>query len=263
MKIAIFYHHVLKAAEQTGKSVAEILRILKEEGLEGMDINAPDADEALLNILQNTGVTVSSLYRVVPVFSGETEKGIQLVDKAAEIGCKTVMLLPGGFPAEMTKKTAREKSAEALRIISEYGDGKGVCVTVEDYDSERTLFGTSEDMLFFDKIVPKLYYTYDSGNFYTVEDPLAALDALKGKIRHVHLKDYAHVPTQFGQKARTVRTGKVLYDAPFGYGSLPAKEIVKRLKESGYEGYMCIEHTDAEKMMDANIAAIRYIHANF
>lgn len=259
MKIAIFYHHVLKAAEQTGKSIAEILQILKAEGLEGIDINAPDADDALLGTLQKTGLAVSSLYRVVPVFSGETEKGIQLVDRAAEIGCKTVMLLPGGFPAEMDKQTAREKSVEALREISEYGAKCGIGVTVEDYDSERTLFGTSEDMLYFESTAPKLYYTYDSGNFYTAEDPLEALEAIKPKIRHVHLKDYAHAPTIFGTKPRTVRTGTVLYDVPFGHGDLPGAEILRRLKESGYEGYMCLEHTDAEKMMEANLAAICYI----
>ncbi len=262
MKISIFYHHALKAAEQTGKPLAEILKLLKAEGLEGMDINAPDADASLLDKLQQTGITVSSLYRVVRVFSGETEKGLQLVDKAAEIGCKTVMLLPGGYPAEMDKQTAREKSVKALQEISEYGAKKGIAVTVEDYDSDRTLFGNSEDMRYFESACPKLYYTYDSGNFYTVEDPIGALEALQTKIRHVHLKDYASTPSPFGQKARMVRTGTVLYDVPFGHGDLPGDEILRRLKKSGYEGYLCLEHTDAEKMMEANLAAIRYLNAN-
>ncbi len=262
MKIAIFYHHVLKAAEQTGKPLAEILRILQAEGLSGMDINAPDADDTLLSTLQKTGISVSSLYRVVPVFWGEIQKGIELVDRAEEIGCKTVMLLPGGYPPEMDKQTAREKSVKALHEISEYGDKKGIAVTVEDYDSDRTLFGTSEDMRYFESACPKLYYTYDSGNFYTVEDPLSALEAIRSKIRHVHLKDYASAPSPFGQKARMVRTGTVLYDVPFGHGDLPCAEILGRLKKSGYEGYLCLEHTDAEKMMEANLAAIRYLNAN-
>ncbi|MBE7062448.1 MAG: sugar phosphate isomerase/epimerase [Ruminococcaceae bacterium] len=260
MKTAIFYHHVLKAAEETGKPVSEILKILHAEGLEGVDINAPDADDALLEMLEKTGLQVSSLYRVVTVFSGETQKGIELVDKAAEIGCKTVMLLPGSIPEEMDKETALLQSAGPLREISDYGQKHGVSVTVEDYDG-RTLFGTSQDMLYFADKAPNLCYTYDSGNFYTVEDPLEALEALKPKIRHVHLKDYSHSPTAFGAISRTVRSGEVLYDVPFGYGKLPAEEILCRLRENGYDGYMCLEHTNAEKMMEANIAAIRYIRS--
>lgn len=259
MKIAIFYHHVLKASQQTGKPIAEILRILKAEGLSGMEINAPDADETLLETLEQTGVSVSSLYRVVPVFNGETEKGLQLVDRAKEIGCRTVMILPGGYPEGMDKETAQKKSIKPLVEISEYGKKNGIYVTVEDYDGARTLFGTSSDMCYFESFAPHLFYTYDSGNFYTVEAPLEAFEALKTKIRHVHLKDYAHNPIAGCTKSRVVRSGHMLYDVPFGYGALPGAEILRRLKELKYEGFLCLEHTDAEKMMDANLAAIRWV----
>ncbi len=257
MKITIFYHHILKAMEETGRELLDILRELKREGLSGVEICAPDLTPELWTAMQTAGLSVSSLYRIVPVFCGETEKGFALIDKAAEVGCSRVMLLPGAYPVDMDKETARKKSEEPLRLISEYGAEKGIAVTVEDYDGERTLFGSSCDMRYFETAAPNLYYTYDSGNFYTVEDVLEALDALKEKIRHVHLKDYAHMPTVWCKKARLVRSGERLYDVPFGYGALPGQEMIEALHRTGYCGYLCLEHTEAENMMAANIAAIR------
>ena len=259
MKITIFYHHILMAIKETGRTLLDILCELKKEGLSGVEVCAPDLTPQLLTAMEEAGLSVSSLYRMVPVFLGETEKGLQLVDRAAEIGCKTVMLLPGAFPADMDKETARKKSEIPLKVISDYGAEKGVAVTVEDYDGERTLFGSSCDMRYFETTAPNLYYTYDSGNFYTSEDVLDALSILKNKIRHVHLKDYAHMPSAWCGKARLVRSGEKLYDVPFGYGDLPAQEIITALYVAGYRGYLCLEHTEAENMMDANVAAIRRV----
>ncbi|MBE7063053.1 MAG: sugar phosphate isomerase/epimerase [Ruminococcaceae bacterium] len=257
MKLAIFYHHICKAAEETGRSIPEILHEMKEEGIEGIEFNVLDAREPVLSFLKNEGLAVSSIYAYVPVFNGDTEEGFTLVDRACAVGCKTVMVVPGSIPENMEKKDALKQSKEPLRRIAEYGAQRGITVTVEDYDGKRPLFSTSEDMLFFGNEIPELFYTYDSGNFHTVEDPLSAFEALKQKIRHVHLKDISHTAIAGCADARQLRSGDMVYDVPFGYGELPCAEILKRLREIGYKGYICLEH-NAIAMMNANLLAVRW-----
>jgi len=257
LKLAIFYQHIQKAAEESGKSVLEIMRALKEEGLTGVEFNILDVREPILLFLQSAGLTISSIYAYVPFFSGDTEEGIRLVDKAFSVGCRTVMVVPGNIPEGIEKTEVLQQSIMPLRQITEYGAKRGVTVTVEDYDGTRPLFSTSDDMLFFGEKIPALFYTYDSGNFYTVEDPLLALDALKKKITHVHLKDISHSPIGGSGEKRRVRSGDFVYDVPFGFGELPCADILKRLQEIDYSGYLCFEH-NAKAMMDANFAAVRW-----
>lgn len=260
MKLSIFYQHIMRAAEETGISIAESLQVLKREGLAAVELNFLHADAAVLRALGTAGLSVSSLYEYVSVFSGEVDTGFTLVDRAKEIGCGTVMIAPGAYPEEMEKETALEKSRVPLQKIAEYGAKKGVTVTVEDYDSVRTLFDTSSDLRFLGKAIADLYYTFDTGNFYTVEDPLQAFEAIKHKVRHVHLKDMARAPIPGHTASRCTRSGAVVYDVPFGQGALPCAEILAGLQKTGYSGYLCLEHSaDAGAMMDANLAAIRWV----
>ncbi len=260
MKISIFYQHIVKAAEETGMPVAEVMRILKSEGLEAVEFAVLHADTVAMDALQRAGLSVSSLYEYDSVFNGEIEAGLALVDKAKEIGCRTVMVVPGVYPEDMKKNSAMEKSRIPLQKIAEYGAEKGITVTVEDYDGARTLFDTSADLRLFGDSIPSLYYTFDSGNFFTVENPLLALRTLKSKIRHVHLKDCALAPMQGCTKARQMRSGITVYDVPFGHGVLPCTQILQELKNFGYDGFLCLEHAaDAGAMMDVNLAAVRWV----
>lgn len=258
MKLAIFYHHIRKAAEETGESIPVILRAMKEEGISGIEFNILDTEEPVLSYLRDAELTISSIYAYTPVLSGSTEEGYALVEKAGNVGCSTVMLMPGRLPEDIEKAEVFKRSMEPIRHIAEYGAKCGITVTIEEYDGIRPFFSTSDDMLYFGNEIPELYYTYDSGNFYTVEDPLSAFEALKQKIRHVHLKDISHSAIPGCADARQLRSGKIAYDVPFGYGELPCAEILRRLHEIGYTGYLCLEH-DAKTMMQANRLAARYV----
>lgn len=260
MKLSIFYQHILRAAEESGEPVASVLQTLKCEGLEAVELNLLHADAATVRLLTDAGLAVSSIYEYVSVFSGETKGGFSLVDRAFEVGCKTVMLAPGSYPETMSKEEAQRESFVPLEKIAAYGARRGITVTVEDYDSRQTLFDTSADLLRFGDAIPDLYYTFDSGNFYAVEDPLHALSEMQNKVRHVHLKDMAVSPLPGHTAARETRAGAVVYDVPFGQGALPCAEILTALKTAGYKGFLCLEHSaDKGAMPEANLAAIRWV----
>ncbi len=263
MKISIFFQHVLRAAEEMEISVEEVLLQLKEEGLSGVECSLLHADDAAVKLFGKTGLPVSSVYEYVPIFTGEFQAGITLVDRAKEIGTKTVMIVPGAFPEKMEKRKALEESVIPLTKIAEYGAKRGIVVTVEDYDNTHTLFDNASDMLFMGDRIKDLYFTFDSGNFYSAQEPMEAFCAIKKKIRHVHLKDLSDKEIPGHTRVRQTRYGKTVYDVPFGRGVLPGKEILIALKEIQYNGFLCLEHNaDSGEMMQANLAAIRWLKQN-
>ena len=73
------------------------------------------------------------------------------------------------------------------------------------------------------------------------EDAVQAYEVLKDYIVHVHCKDRNVDPALTGEH----RYNRGLLAAAVGSGYLPMKEILDRLKESGYEDYLAIEHFNA------------------
>jgi len=76
---------------------------------------------------------------------------------------------------------------------------------------------------------PMLGVTLDTANFdiYGV-NPVEAIDVLKGRILHTHLKDYIPGPQRHG--------------TPIGEGSIDFSAILTKLRDYGYEGAYCIEY---------------------
>lgn len=122
---------------------------------------------------------------------------------------------------------------EALRKLVDYGQKKGVKITLEDFDGYTSPCARMLPLQWLMEQVPGLGFTLDMGNFaYSGEDVTAAYELLKDYIVHVHCKDRG-----------TAERG--LACVPTGGGYLPIRELVMRLKAQGYDGYLAIEHFDA------------------
>lgn len=48
MKLSVFYDHILQAAEQTGKPLTELLRNVKNAGIEAVEINMSYLNQMLM-----------------------------------------------------------------------------------------------------------------------------------------------------------------------------------------------------------------------
>ena len=117
-----------------------------------------------------------------------------------------------------------------------------ILVTLEDFDGPVQPFARTYQLLWFMENVPGLKFTLDTGNFaYSDEDTVQAYEVLKDYIVHVHCKDRNVDPALTGEH----RYNRGLLAAAVGSGYLPMKEILDRLKESGYEDYLAIEHFNA------------------
>ncbi len=120
-----------------------------------------------------------------------------------------------------------------------------VQILVEDFDNSIPC-GSCEDMLYFGSNVPKLKFTFDTGNFaYFGEDELASFEKLKDRIGHVHLKDRVS-----SENLKVTTTGK---------GSLPIEQIIKNLLSNSYDGTMSVEMFGASNEPGELIESLNFV----
>ena len=133
---------------------------------------------------------------------------------------------------EMEKEEEKEKSRKHIEAAAETGWGKekGVEVTIEDFDDYTSPLSRNRGIRWFLDNVPDLGFTFDMGNFaFMQEDIWQAWELLADRIRHIHCKDRC----------------RGLEPAPAGKGDIPMRELLEKLKETGYEGWLAAEHFGA------------------
>lgn len=253
MKVSVFFDHILQAKEQTGKALEELLKGVREAGIEAVEINLTYLTEhfEVFELLRQNDLAVSCIYEFYDMGrSDETEKALRHVETAVSVGAKRILVVPGFLFGEVSDEMQKcmpaadkitaffENSkeicrmAEGLSFVAACGAKKGVTVTVEDFDDRNSPLAGMYGIRWFLQQVPELMYTLDTGNFLFYGEKVSdAYELLKDRIAHVHCKDrnpdtYASVQT--------------------GSGYIPFGEILGKLKEKNYEGYLAVEHFDVE-----------------
>ena len=256
-KISVFYDHLLQAAEQTGKTIEEMLQYTKACGIDAVEIRLAclTENEEVFEQLKRNGLGISCIYEFYEMNKREETEHLKAhVEMARAVGAEKILVVPGFFGCfeaicfswkrKSTKKLstfmARNKSVQrmvkALQYAVKLGARNSVTVTIEDFDSEKSPICCINGIKYFLEKVPGLKFTLDTGNFaYIGEDVVEAWDILQEYIAHVHCKDR-------GEKLRSVATGS---------GRLPMEKIVRRLLKKEYAGYYAIEHFDMEKQEEA------------
>ena len=226
----------------------------------------------------------------------EREKARRHIAMAKRVGAKRILVVPGFLAdeeAQEMKKCADyvqmsafmesnakiQRIKEGMQYIVALGEKEGVIVTVEDFDDYKSPVSGMQGILWFLKNVPGLHYTLDMGNFvYSDEDVLEAWELLKDYVSHVHCKDrgeetdvvenclvsddtlMANEPAGVGVQAAGKKLNKGLLPVAAGEGYMPIAELIGKLKNVGYDGYLAIEHFDAkeqEECMKRSAAFLR------
>ena len=185
MKLSVFYDHILQAAEQTGKPLTELLRNVKNAGIEAVEINMSylSQQEQTFALLKEAGLKVSCVYEFYEMDKqDERTKAKKHIDIAQKAGAEKVLVIPGFFSEQEAKQltpcvgsyekmadflNGNEKAlrmAEDLNQIVEYGKQMGIAVTVEDFDDRKSPLSCVGGILWFLKQVPLLKVTFDTGN---------------------------------------------------------------------------------------------------
>jgi len=261
MKLAVFNAHVNEACQQTGKSRQEILTLIHEAGITGLEMDIVDITDVsqLKEELKATDMQISSICGTYH-FEKTGQADLQLVDVAEQLGVKKIMPVPGFFSEQISLEKARENCEVALNELVDYADKKGIKVSIEDYDSATSVVMDSKCMRWFGDRIKNLYYTFDSGNFlFSGEDELAAFDALQEKIIHFHAKDRALIKMAQADSKKTL-DGKMMYATSVGAGVIQMEKLLKKLDSIGYTDWLTIEHFGAADQLEAMLDSARWLN---
>lgn len=277
MKISVFYDHIIEATKQTSLSIRDVLKECKNVGIEGIEISYNLLNKDLHKItsdLQDNSLDISCIYGFYDFGKdANIDKAKGHVDLAAKLGVWQILIIPGFLDMEdALQLNSYSKSKEdtfiymdrhleisnmkhALIGIIDYAKDKGICVSLEDFDGLTAPFARIYQLLWFMENVPGLKYTLDTGNFvFSDEDVLKAYEILKSYIVHVHFKDRGE---QEGREEGDYNKGMASVHTGDGY--LPIKEIMDKLKEDKYRGYIAIEHYDAENQLEYMRQSAKFI----
>ena len=273
IRLSVFFDHILQAEEQTGKHIPELLAEVKKAGISAVEINRTYLLEhpETLEMLEAAGLQVSCVYEFYALERGrETEKARRHIEIARKAKAGKILIVPGFFSVEMedfvkcvpdrqkvwdylshSEKALR--MADGLREIVEMAgsrniDDTPITVVIEDFDDRNSPIACVSGMQWFAEQVPGLCFTFDTGNFIIHgEDIFAAWEELKNKVVHVHCKDRKINAEQFlqAQENETPDIKECYLPSAVGEGCIPIKELVHKMKEYGYRGYLAIEHFDA------------------
>jgi len=273
IRLSVFFDHILQAEEQTGKHIPELLAEVKKAGISAVEINRTYLLEhpATLEMLETAGLQVSCIYEFYALERGrETEKARRHIEIARKTKAGKILIVPGFFSVEaeefvncvpdrekvwdyLSHSEKAQRMADGLREIVEMAGSRNIAdtpitVVIEDFDDRNSPIACVSGMQWFAEQVPGLCFTFDTGNFIIHgENIFAAWEELKDKVVHVHCKDRkisSDKPLQT-QKNATPDIKECYLPAAVGEGCIPIKELVYKMKEYGYRGYLAIEHFDA------------------
>lgn len=266
-KVSVFYDHVREASRQTGKTEKEILGELYVEGARGLEIRLTDLleDQGLYNRISDEGFEVSCIYEFYEMEKkDETAKGRKHIDVAAGTGCGRILVVPGflgegeaeefhaivdrgdeiALESYMERNHKLENMCRGLSRMTVWGKEKNVKVTVEDFDDQDSPLSRIGGIRWFLNKVPDLGFTFDMGNFaYMHEDIWKAWKILGHSAVHVHCKDRC----------------RGLEPAAAGTGDIPIGELVEKLRETGYEGWLAAEHFGAADQEAFMLESVRFL----
>ena len=157
---------------------------------------------------------------------------LKSLDVAAELGCLKVVLHPSyllGLSVFVMDK-AREYALESLDAITERADKLGLLICLENlFPRTHSLVEPEDFMAIFEKF-PGLKLTLDTGHAHIGDkEGSRALNFIKmfpDRISHIHASD---------------NLGEEDNHLPIGAGTVNFPEIIKALKEIGYDDTITLE----------------------
>lgn len=266
MKLSVFYDHILKAAQQQNKPLPEMLALVRGMGYSMVEADLDALNEEAVFALKEADLEISSIYCFFRFDSEPQKERIRtLVDSAVRFGAKRVMPIPGFFHGET--EAARSEELDRMLIgmkeLTALAANAGLTVTIEDFGDANSPIRDSRGMNYFLSRLPDLYATLDTGNFRLAgEDEMAAFEALKPRIAHVHLKDRS-ASAEYGSSALAAADGSIMYPCPVGAGYIPMERIFASLREIGYDGVLSAEHFGAQDQFTCMRKSAEFVQKYF
>jgi len=247
-----------KLANGSKISLRECMELAKDAGFDGIELTLEEKGEINLDssreqitriagVAKEVGIELSSLatgllwdYSLTSSEVRTREKAKDIVKKMLEfasyLGVDTVLVVPGAVDVFFKPETevipydvAYERSLEALKELALVAQEYKVTIGVENVWN-KFLLSPLELRDFIDKIGSEYVGAYfDVGNTLLTGYPEHWIRILNKRIKKVHIKDF-----------RT-SVGNVNGFVDLLEGDVNWKEVIRALKDVGYDGYLTAE----------------------
>ena len=241
----------------TGKDLEENLALAKKVGFQGVELSLDETGPVslestgedftkVLNLAAQNGLELYSVatglywsYSLTsddPTVRAKAESIVKKqLDAAAELGCDTVLVIPGMVAGlepggeVVPYQAVYDRAFDAITRLAPYAEERGVAIALENVWN-RFLLSPLEMRAFIDKIgSPYVRSYFDVGNVIRDGYPEHWIDILGSRIAKVHFKDYK----------RSVGTLDGFVDLLKGDVDYPA--VLKSLAKAGYDGWVTAE----------------------
>ncbi|MCP3738599.1 sugar phosphate isomerase/epimerase family protein [Rossellomorea sp. BNER] len=272
MKLGISSYSLLGAMNAKKLTILEAIQWVADQGGEHIEIvpmgfsivnDFPLAD-AIRQKAGEVGIEISN-YAVGADFLKssveEFEKEIARVKKEVEIAHRLgVKLMRHDVAQKAPNEIAIQEFEKDLPILAE------ACQRIADYAAQFNIVTSVENHGYYvqasDRVQQLLHYvnkenfktTLDTGNFLCVdEDPVSAVKKNIQYASMIHVKDFyiRSSARKMGKGWFQTSSGNYLRGAITGHGDINLVEVIKVIKQSGYDGYISIEFEGMEECLQA------------
>lgn len=260
--------HTMGTPERT---VPEAIKMFGEIGLEGAEIVVQDdylsgipynaSEEILAEVKKASEDAGVEIVCLTPYYSrynnlddsvrAETIAGLKkVIDYAEYLGAKYIRIYGGEFMAgeEDPDGEKRRRLVAAMKECGDYAAKADVCLVIENHFN--TMCVSAEQTVDMLKEIdhPNVGALYDQPNLIFIggESYEKAIPIQKGYIRHVHAKDlkFKEQEVKFAASCVSHPTDdeRNVVSKLIGEGITQWPEILKMLKEDGYDGWLSLEY---------------------
>lgn len=268
MQVGLSIYSLLEAMNH-GMSLEDALQWTKDNGADHVEIVEfavhPEIEgvvERIRSKTQQIGLRISGYCTPGNVLTGDPEADRKAtealkgqIDIAHRMGAPLIrcdLSQWGRDPAENVIENYQRDLPwliQVCRELADYAAGYGMTLTVENHGTYIN-GGDRVRQLILGVARPNFRCTLDVGNAICVdEDPLVCMAALLPFAATVHFKDFylRDDDLLLGENVwLKTNGGRYFRGAIVGQGELPVARLMKRLKESGYDGDICIEFEGVE-----------------
>ncbi len=268
MKLGLSSYSLFSALQSKEIDILEAIQWIADQGGEHIEIvpmgfsldDDPDLIHSIRQRAEDAGIEISN-YAISANFitsnneeyENEIERVKKQVDIANLLGVKLMRHDVASRPINETSIEQFEKDlpkiVRACRQVADYAATFGITTSVENHgyfiqasDRVRTVINHVERTNF--------KTTLDIGNFMCVDED--SVSAVKKNIllaSMIHIKDFYLRPSYNnpGEGWFPTTAGNYLRGAIVGHGDIDMREIIKIIKQSGYDGYISVEFEGLEE----------------
>jgi inosose dehydratase len=188
-----------------------------------------DRPDELRDLLGRSGVELVSVYTGANfIYADALPDELHRVERAAELaagfGARCLVVGGGARRAAGTPPEDYDRLAAALNTVSRIAERRGLSAA---YHPHLTTIVESPDEL--DRLMSRTEIGFCPDTAHLAAgggDPAALIRRYRDRITHVHLKDLRPDPVEF---------------LPIGAGALDFPDILRAIRESGYDSWLIVE----------------------